>query len=87
MSTKRTPPRVAARPDPRDWGEDELLTLPETAALFWPDGPLTTHSLRVAVRDGVLAVAVVAGRYMTTRRAVSEMSKCARLSEHGGSSN
>jgi hypothetical protein len=74
MSTKRTPPRVAARPDPRDWGEDELLTLPETAALFWPDGPLTTHS-------------VVAGRYMTTRRAVSEMSKCARLSEHGGSSN
>lgn len=82
MNTKRTPPRVAARPDPRDWGEDELLTLPEAAALFWPNGPLTIHSLRVAVRDGVLAVAVVAGRYLTNRRAIIQMGTCQPLIVH-----
>ena len=79
MSTKRIPPRVAARPDPSDWREDELLTLPEAAALFWPDGPLTTHSLRVAVRDGALAVAIVAGRHLTNRQAIIAMGACQPL--------
>jgi hypothetical protein len=79
MTEKRPPARILARPNPEDWKEDELMTLPEAAALFWPDGPLTTHSLRVAVRDGVLAVAVVAGRHLTTRRAITAMAECQRL--------
>jgi hypothetical protein len=79
MNEKRRSARVVARPNPDDWKEDELMTLPEAAALFWPDGPLTTHSLRVAVRDGVLAVAVVAGRHLTTRRAITSMADCQRL--------
>ena len=47
-----TPPRVAERPDPRDWDDYELLTLPEAAGLFWPRGPLTVATLRTAIRDG-----------------------------------
>ena len=79
MNEKRLPKRIAVRPNPEDWKEDELLTLPEAAALFWPEGPLTTHSLRVAVRDGVLAVAVVAGRHLTSRRAIIAMGACQPL--------
>ena len=81
MTEKRLPKRIVLRPNPEDWKEDELLTLPEAAALLWPEGPLTTHSLRVAVRDGVLAVAVVAGRYLTTRKAIAEMGTCRQLAE------
>lgn len=81
MNQKRLPKRIASRPNPEDWKEDELLTLPEAAALLWPEGPLTTHSLRVAVRDGVLAVAVVAGRHLTTRKAIAEMGTCRQLAE------
>lgn len=84
IKSNAPPARVAARPDPDDWGKDELMTLPEAAALLWPNGPLTTHSLRVAVRDGMLAVAVVAGRHLTTRKAIAEMSTCRRLSDVGG---
>lgn len=84
MTDKRLPARVMARPSPADWKDDELMTLPEAAALFWPEGPLTTHSLRVAVRDGVLAVAVIAGRHMTNRRAIAEMGICAPLPDRHG---
>jgi hypothetical protein len=66
--------RIAARSDPATWGEDELLTLAEAAALFWPDGPLTVTSLRTAVRDGQLRVAPIAGKFLTSKRAVMEMS-------------
>ena len=79
MNKKRLPARVLARPNPEDWREEELMTHPEAAALFWPDGPLTIHSLRVAVRDGALAVAVVAGRYLTNRKAITEMGVCQPL--------
>lgn len=81
MVTKRVPARVAARPDPEDWREDELMSLPEAAALFWPNGPLTTNSLRVAVRDGVLPVAIVAGRHLTNRNAIREMGACRRVTQ------
>jgi hypothetical protein len=37
---KSRPFRIEQRPSPKDWSEDELLTLEEAAALFWPDGPL-----------------------------------------------
>jgi hypothetical protein len=39
------PPRVFERPDPSQWGDQELLNFKEAVALFWPSGPLTVHSL------------------------------------------
>lgn len=33
--------RAKARPDPTQWGEDEVMTLVEAAAIFFPHGPLT----------------------------------------------
>ena len=33
--------RAKARPDPAQWGEDEVMTLVEAAAVFFPQGPLT----------------------------------------------
>ena len=71
------PPRVAARPDPQRWGLDELMTLAEASALFWPHGPLTTRSLRTAADGGLLPVVLVARKRLTSRRAVEEMSRCA----------
>lgn len=71
-----TPPRVAARPSPAQWAEDELLSLPEAAALFWPDGPLSTSSLRTAHRKGQLAVTEIAGKFLTTKAAIRQMSTC-----------
>jgi hypothetical protein len=70
------PPRIEARPSPEDWKAEELLTLAEAAALFWPDGPLTVTSLRTAVRDGQLEVAEIAGKLLTTKAAIARMSVC-----------
>ena len=73
----RRPPRVLARPTPSDWlDQDEIMTLEEVAAVFWPRGPLTVRSLRTAVRDGRLAVARIAGKIFTSPRAINEMTKC-----------
>jgi hypothetical protein len=68
--------RVAVRPDPASWSDDELMNLSEAARLFWPDGPLTLASLRTAVRDGRLAVSEIAGKFLTSKRAIMEMSVC-----------
>jgi hypothetical protein len=73
--TKR-PPRIEARPLPENWKADELLTLDEAAALFWPDGPLTVTSLRTAVRNGQLDVAEIAGKLFTTTAGIARMSVC-----------
>jgi len=70
---RAAPDRVAVRPSPDLWAEDELLTLPEAARLFWPDGPLTTTSLRTAARDGTLEIRTVAGRHMTTPSALRRL--------------
>ncbi len=70
---RRVPTRIAARPDPTQWGDDELLTLPEAAALFWPGGPITTNTLRTAGRDGALAITKVAGKFFTTPMAIRRM--------------
>ena len=90
MSTDPTPspriaaaqlPQVAARPDPSQWAPDEPLSLHEAAALFFPDGePLSLTSLRNAVREGKLGIAVVAGKFLTTPAAIQEM---LRPSPHG----
>jgi hypothetical protein len=70
-----TPPRVAERPDPRDWDDYELLTLPEAAGLFWPRGPLTVATLRTAIRDGRLGVTVIARKFFVTPASIREMSR------------
>jgi chromosome partitioning protein len=41
-----SPPRVAERPHPRLWDDDETLSLDEAAALFWPRGPLSSEGAR-----------------------------------------
>jgi hypothetical protein len=70
------PERVRARPDPGQWGDDELMSLAEAAALFWPHGPLTTTSLRTAVRDRRLDVAEIAGKILTNKLAIRRMCVC-----------
>jgi hypothetical protein len=72
----RLPKRVGLRPAPDEWQDGELMTLDEAAALFWPLGPLTVTSLRTAVRDGVLDVAEIAGKLLTTKEAIRKMSIC-----------
>ncbi|NEU12484.1 hypothetical protein G3T14_10090 [Methylobacterium sp. BTF04] len=69
----KRPQRVADRPRSEEWTDDELLTLPEAAALFWPDGPITTNTLRTAGRDGGLAITVVARKFFTTPLAIRRM--------------
>ncbi|MET3694838.1 hypothetical protein [Methylobacterium goesingense] len=83
MTGLRIPPRVAARPSQIEWDDDELLTLPEAAALMWPNGPLTVSSLRTAVRDGQLQVVVVAGKILTNRAALRKMGTCGDLAPAG----
>ncbi|QOZ06668.1 hypothetical protein [Bradyrhizobium sp. CCBAU 51765] len=68
------PERVRARPCPSLWSDDELLTLPEVVALFWPDGaPITLTTLRTAVKDGDLPIAKIAGKFFTTKAAIYRM--------------
>lgn len=73
--------RVRARPDPALWAEDELLTLGEAAALYWPDGPLTETSLRTAVRDGRLPISQIAGKFFVTKTALRNLTVCEPLRE------
>jgi hypothetical protein len=49
------------------------MTLPEAVAVFYPDGPLTLSTLRTAARAGQLAVARVAGKDLTTPKAMREL--------------
>ena len=66
--------RAQSRPDPRQWADDEPMTLAEAAAVFFPDGrPLTLRSLRTAADTGELAIAKVAGKNLTTPGAVRAM--------------
>lgn len=67
------PRRVAARPDPAQWTDDELMTFAEAAALMWPQGPLTESSLRTAYRAGELEVAMIARKLLVTKRALRAM--------------
>ena len=69
------PPRVAERPRVENWLPDELLTLPEAVALFWPSGPLTLTSLRTAGHEGSLEITVVAGKHFVTPAAIRSMGR------------
>jgi hypothetical protein len=82
MATK-PPRRVAARPDPASWADDELMSFAEAVALVWPDGPLTASSLRTAYRAGGLEVAVIARKLLVTKRALREMAEAARRPVRG----
>ncbi|OSI65049.1 hypothetical protein BSZ21_21965 [Bradyrhizobium canariense] len=70
--------RVAARPDPADWAEDELMTLAEAADLMWPSGPLTASSLRTAYRAGELEVVMIARKLLVTKAGLAAMTEAAR---------
>src|SRR6516165_5367405 len=70
--------RARARPRPDQWADDEAMTLPEAVAVFYPDGPLTLSTLRTAARAGQLAVARVAGKNLTTPKAMRELVKPCR---------
>lgn len=79
-----TPPRldrVKARPSPQMWQGDELMSLAEAAALYWPDGFLTETSLRTAARDGRLPISQIAGKFFVTRLALRSLTVCEPL--HG----
>jgi hypothetical protein len=78
------PSRVVERSDPNQWGDHELLNFKEAVALFWPSGPLSVHSLRTAHRTGQLAVAEIAGKFFTTKAAITEMGLCVRKAEFAG---
>jgi hypothetical protein len=65
--------RAKARPDPAQWGEDEVMTLIEAVAVFFPAGPLTLSSLRTAAAAGTLEIAKVAGKNLTTPRAIRKL--------------
>jgi hypothetical protein len=76
MTTK--PRRIAARPDPSQWSDDELMTFQEAAALFWPQGPLTASSLRTAYRAGELEVVLIARKLLVTKRGLASLTENAR---------
>ncbi len=85
MAPRPSLDRLATRPTAGDWGEDELVSLAEAAALFFPSGPLSAASLRAARRRGELACAEVCGRTFTTPRAVRAMSALsARVNDRPG---
>src|ERR1700754_5322526 len=65
--------RARARPDPAQWGEDEVMTLVEAAVVFFPNGLLTLSSLRRAGAAGTLEIAKVVGKDLTTPRAIRKL--------------
>jgi hypothetical protein len=65
--------RVRARPRPEDWTDDETMTLIEAVGVFFPDGPLTLSSLRTAIDARKLDIVTVAGKHLTTPRAVRKL--------------
>jgi hypothetical protein len=75
MPTRRPTPRVSERPHPSQWGEDELMTLDEAVALYWPMGPLTVASLRTAIRNNRLPVAEVARKFLVSPKGIRAMSQ------------
>lgn len=69
------PIRVTRRPDPRAWDPDEVMTLPEAAALLWPDGVVTVSTLRTAIRDGILVPVRIGRRVFVTRRLLAALGR------------
>ena len=70
--------RASARPRPEEWGPDELMTLGEAVAVFWPAGPLTVSSLRTEIRAGRLTAEFIAGKFFVTPAAIRDMRRRCR---------
>jgi hypothetical protein len=69
--------RVLEKPLPSQWNPEDLLSLPEAAALFWPTGgPITVTSLRNAVKKNLLEVAEINGKIFTSPSAIGRMCRC-----------
>jgi hypothetical protein len=81
----KLPRRVAARPDPEQWGEDELMNLAEATALFWPQGPISERTLRTAVRDRRLPISLLARKFYVTKAALRVLSRCEPIAARCGS--
>jgi hypothetical protein len=69
--------RLGTRRLPADWGDDDLLTLAEAKALFFPAGPFTATALRSAAERGELSASRICGRLYTTPSAVRRFSQVA----------
>src|SRR6516164_3456496 len=67
--------RAKARPDPAQWDGDEVMTLIEAVAVFLRRGPVTPSSVRRAAAAGTLEIAKVAGKDLTTPRAIRKLVK------------
>src|ERR1700741_462859 len=67
--------RAKARPNPAQWGEDEVMPPIEAAVVFFPHGPLTLSSLRRAATAGTLEIAKVARKDLTTPHAIRKLVK------------
>ena len=67
--------RAKTRPSPAQWADDEVMTLVEAAAVFFPHGPLTLSSLRSAAPPERLKSRKVAGKDLTTPRAIRKLVK------------
>jgi hypothetical protein len=75
------PPRVLLRPHPSQWSDDELMSLPEAVALFWPKGPLTISSMRTAIRNCQLPYADIAGKFLINKSGIAALSVCRSRSQ------
>jgi hypothetical protein len=65
--------RVAARPRPEDWAEDDPLRLEEAVAIFAGRLPITVALLRNEIAKGRLVPAKVAGKYFVTPLQLREL--------------
>jgi hypothetical protein len=72
------PRRVAARPLPEMWSDSEVMTLEEAAALLFPDGLITTSTLRSAYKQSKLEVIVIARKVLVNKALVAQMTENAR---------
>ena len=52
------------------------MTLVEAAVVFFLHGPLTLSSLRMAATAGTIEIAKVAGKDLTTPRAIRKLVNC-----------
>jgi hypothetical protein len=76
---KPIPRRVAARPDPKDWTDTEVMTLEEAAALLFPSGgPITSSTLRSAYRSGLLEVVFLSRKILVNKAGIAAMTENAK---------
>lgn len=65
--------RIAARPRPEDWTDDEPMRLEEAVAIFASRLPITVKLLRTEIARGRLVPARVAGKFFVTPRQLRDL--------------